>query len=316
MFESLKALDAIRLNFSEGDLLVMNIAIGVIMFGVALDIKVSHFKELLNKPKSILIGFISQFILLPAITALVSLMLWNNITPGIAMGMILVATCPGGNVSNFLSNFMKGNSALSVALTAIATIAAIIMTPLNFYLWGKFYVTVGPWGNAELLKELYIDPLQMFKTVVILLGIPILLGMLANHYLPKITKNLKMPLRIFSIAFFAGIVVALFANNYDYFIKYISWILLIVFIHNGIALSAGYGFARLNKLSVLNARTLAIETGIQNSGLGLVLLFNPKIFPEGLELGGMAFVVAWWGIWHIISGFTIASIWRRKTITE
>ncbi|MDR1698878.1 MAG: bile acid:sodium symporter family protein [Prevotellaceae bacterium] len=315
-FQSLKALDAVKLNFSDGGLLVMNIAIAVIMFGVALEIKITNFKELLQKPKPVIIGTLSQFVLLPAVTGLLTLIFWKAITPGIAMGMILVAACPGGNVSNFLSNYMGGNSALSVSLSAITTIAAVVMTPFNFFLWGEIYVLFGPYGKTELLQEISIDPVQMFYTVGILLGIPIVLGMLVNHYLPRITAKIKAPIRFFSLAFFAGMITVLFANNYEYFTKYIFWILVIVLIQNGLAFFAGYWFAKLSKLSIRNARTISIETGIQNSGLGLVLIFNPKIFPPDLALGGMMFVVAWWGIWHIIAGFTIASIWKRKPVEQ
>jgi BASS family bile acid:Na+ symporter len=228
------------------------------------------------------------------------------------MGMILVAACPGGNVSNFISTLAKGNAALSVTLTAIATMMAIFFTPLNFYFWGKLYNDIGPWSNNELLRELVIDPVEMFKTVVILLGIPILLGMLTNQFLPRFTEKIKKPIKIFSIIFFMGMVVIMFANNYNYFIKYIYWIFLIVLIHNGMAFFSGWSFAKIFRLNSQNCRTISIETGIQNSGLGLVLLFNPKIFPQDLELGGMMIVTAWWGIWHIISGLTIASIWKNK----
>lgn len=313
MLEALQAMDAAKLNFSQGGLLVLNITIAIIMFGVALEIKLEHFKELLKKPKPVIIGVISQFLLLPFLTFSLILAFWDNITVGVAMGMILVAACPGGNVSNFISTLSKGNAALSVSLTAIATISAIFMTPLNFYFWGKMYQDFGPWTHNPLLQELSINPVDMFKTVIILLGIPILLGMLTNHFLPKLTDNVKKPIKIFSIIFFMGMVVIMFVNNYDYFVKYIAWILLIVFIHNAIAISSGYGFAKLFKLNFQNAKTIGIETGIQNSGLGLVLLFNPKIFPQELALGGMMIVVAWWGIWHILAGLSIASIWRRKS---
>ncbi len=311
MFEALQAMDGATLNFSQGGLFILNITIAIIMFGVALEIKLSHFKELMIKPKPIIVGVISQFILLPLLTFLLIIAFWTNITVGVAMGMILVASCPGGNVSNFISSLSKGNTALSVSLTAIATISAIVMTPLNFYLWGKAYNTLGPWANNDLLQKLSIDPIDMFKTVIVLLGIPIVLGMLCNHFFPKVTDKIKTPIKAFSIIFFMGMVVIMFANNYDYFVKYIAWVLLIVFIHNAVAISSGFGFAKLFKLNYQNSKTIGIETGIQNSGLGLVLLFNPKIFPPELALGGMMIVVAWWGIWHIMAGLSIASVWRR-----
>jgi BASS family bile acid:Na+ symporter len=312
MLEALQAMDKARLDFSDGGLLVLNITIAIIMFGVALEIKVSNFKELFKHPKPVILGVVSQFFLLPLLTFLLIMAFWSNITIGVAMGMILVAACPGGNISNFISTLSKGNAALSVSLTAIATVSAIFMTPLNFSIWGKLYELFGPYAHNSLLKDIEIDPIQMFKTVTILLGIPILAGMLFNHFFKKATEIIKKPIRIFSIIFFMGMVVMMFVNNYDYFIKHIAWILLIVFIHNALALSTGYGFASAFKLHLREKKTLAIETGIQNSGLGLVLLFNPKIFPPELPLGGMMIVVAWWGIWHILSGLSIATYWNWR----
>lgn len=311
MYESLRAMDPATLNFSEGGLFVLNITISIIMFGVALEIKPGHFAELIKRPRPVLAGVISQFLLLPLVTFLLIMLFWKNITVGVAMGMILVASCPGGNVSNFISTLAKGNAALSVSLTAIATISAIFMTPLNFMIWGSIYATIGPWSENELLQQLRIDPMAMFKIVFILLAVPIFLGMLTNHYLPRFTEKAKKPIRVFSIVFFLGMLVIMFANNYDHFLKFIAWILLIVFLHNALAITTGYSFASLFRLSRQNRKTIAIETGIQNSALGLVLIFNPAIFPQHLPLGGMAVVTAWWGIWHILAGLSIASIWRR-----
>ncbi len=311
MYEALSAMDNATLNFTEGGLFVLNITISIIMFGVALEIKLSHFRELIRKPRPILVGVLSQFIVLPFVTLMIIMAFWKSLTVGVAMGMILVAACPGGNVSNFISTLAKGNPALSVSLTAIATISAIFMTPLNFMIWGRLYQWLGPWSGNELLRELYIDPLAMFKIVFILLGVPIVLGMLANHFLPKITEFVKKPIRIFSVIFFIGMLAIMFANNYDHFLQFIAWILLIVFIHNALAIGSGYSMARIFSLSNQNRRTIAIETGIQNSALGLVLIFNPAIFPQHLALGGMAVVVAWWGIWHILAGLGVATVWRR-----
>jgi len=312
MFEALQNMDATNLNFTEGGLFILNITIAIIMFGVALEIKVRHFIDLIKRPKPILVGVVSQFILLPLATFLLIMAFWKNFTVGVAMGMILVASCPGGNVSNFISTLAKGNPALSVSLTAIATISAIVMTPLNFYIWGSLYSKLGPWANNPLLQELTINPVEMFKIVFILLGVPIVFGMLTNHFLPRFTAFAKKPIRIFSVIFFIGMLAILFANNYDHFLKHIAWILLIVLLHNGLAISSGFGFASLLKLNSQNRRTIAIETGIQNSALALVLIFNPAIFPQGLALGGMAIVIAWWGIWHILAGLSIATIWRNK----
>jgi BASS family bile acid:Na+ symporter len=151
----------------------------------------------------------------------------------------------------------------------------------------------------------------MFETVFILLGIPLVIGIFFSHYFPKITEKLKKPIQMLSIAFFIAMVVMAFANNFDLFLKYIFYIFIIVLIHNFLALATGFSIASIFKLPNADRRTLTIETGIQNSGLGLVLLFNPKIFPPELALGGMLFITAWWGIWHIISGLSLSLYWNK-----
>ncbi len=315
MKEALLVLDHVRLNFSPTGLLALNITIAFIMFGVALDIKFQHFKDVIMKPKSAIVGLVSQFILLPAITFLFILVL--NPTPTVALGMILIAACPGGNISNFMSALAKGNVALSVSLTAVATLSATFMTPLNFALWGKLFInryTSASAGNY--LVPIEIDLFQMVQTVIILLGIPVITGLLFAHYLPKLTLKIKKPIRQLSIIIFIGFVIILLSANFDHFMRYIHLVFLIVLIHNGLALSTGLGMATLFKLPKTDRRTISIETGIQNSGLALVLMFNPKIFPPELELGGMTIIAAWWGVWHIISGLILSTIWSKRSSVQ
>lgn len=294
------SVDDIQLNFSEDSLTVLNICLGIIMFGVALDLHWSDFKRLVSEPKSTLTGVVSQFLLLPFLTFL---LVWAfNPHPSIALGMLLVAACPGGNISNFMCQLAKGNVALSVSLTAIATTLAIFMTPLNFTFWGSLLPS-----TSGLMQEISINPIDMFKTIVVLLGLPLILGMLFNYHFPKITAKIKKPVKIASILFFGAFVIIAFSNNYDYFLKYIHLVALIVLIHNGLGLIGGFSFAKLMKLPKNDARSISIETGIQNSALALILIFN---FFDGK--GGMALIAAWWGIWHILSGLTLASFWAKR----
>ncbi|MFO8087566.1 MAG: bile acid:sodium symporter family protein [Bacteroidales bacterium] len=309
MYESLKLADEINLNFTQDGLLVLNITIAFIMFGVALQITPQNLKSLIVRPKATIVGFLSQFILLPGVTFLFVMLLnkFHLITPGVGLGMILVASCPGGNVSNFISTYSNGNPGLSVALTALASIAAIFLTPFNFSFYGGMFASHSP-----LVIPLEIDPMDMFRTVVILLGIPIVAGMLFAWKFPVLTKKIFKPIQNLSVLFFIALVVILFTNNAEFFLKYMVFILILVFFHNLIALSTGFGISSLFRLRHRNRRTIAIETGIQNSGLGLVLIFNPAIFPEHLDTGGMAIITAWWGIWHIIAGLTLGSIWKKR----
>jgi bile acid:Na+ symporter, BASS family len=315
MKEALEVLDHVRLNFSPSGLLALNVTIAFIMFGVALDIRFEHFKELVRRPKSVVIGVISQFFLLPAVTFLFIIFL--NPTPTVALGMILISACPGGNISNFMSAMAKGNLALSVSLTAIATLAATFMTPINFAVWGKLYINFYNHGGAtELLVPIKIDFLQMVQTVVVLLGIPVVLGLLVSHYLPKVTAKIKIPIRKLSILIFIAFVIILLSANFDHFRKFIHLVFIIVLIHNTLALSSGYFLSVLARLPRIDRRTITIETGIQNSGLALVLMFNPKIFPPELELGGMTIIAAWWGVWHILSGFGVSYIMSRSKLSK
>jgi len=291
---------------------LLNLILAFIMYGVALNIELSHFKNIGKNPKSVVVGFLSQFVILPFLTFLLTLAVSRWITVGVALGMILVAACPGGNISNFISALARGNIALSVSLTAISSLTSIILTPFNFSLYGNaylYFLTL----KSNLSRPIEIDSVQMFQTVFIILGIPLLLGMLTNSRFPEFTKKINKTIRILSLVFFAGFVIIAFRNNYEYFVRYIHYIFLIVLLHNALGLLGGYYFSKIMGQTSINSRTIAIETGIQNSGLALALIFNPKIFPIELEIGGMAFIAAWWGIWHIISGVAIAYWWRRQT---
>ncbi len=304
MNESLQVLDEIRLNFNEEGLFVLNITLAFIMFGVALGLKVDNFKRVVYNPKSAVVGVFSQFVLMPAMTFLLVLI----INPGtsVAMGMILVASCPGGNISNFITSLAKGNVELSVSLTGIADLSAIVMTPFNFAFWAGLYSV-----TSEMAIPINIDLYEMFKTMLILLALPVTIGMIFSYYFPKITKKIIKPIKILSIIIFFGYIVGALSLNFDYFLKYIHLIVIIVLIHNALALTTGFTMAKIFKLSESNTRTITIETGIQNSGLGLVLIFNPNLFNG---LGGMAFIAAWWGIWHIISGLAIGFFWGARRV--
>lgn len=282
------------------------------MFGVALEIKIEHFRKLIANPRSAIVGFASQFIALPLITFLFVIALKNYLTPTMALGMILVAACPGGNISNFISSLAKGNVALSVSLTAIATVGAVFFTPLNFALWGGWFIEFNAQHTAaSLVRPLEIDVYQMFQTVFIILGLPLILGIFINHKFPLFTSRIVKPIKQLSIIIFVAIVILALKNNFSFFLKAIEFIFLIVLIHNAIAFATGYYLGKVFKRPLIDRRTISIETGIQNSGLALVLIFNPKIFPPEMELGGMAIIAAWWGIWHILAGLFMAGYWTR-----
>ena len=295
-------LDAVRLHFSPQSLWLLNLSLGVIMFGVALNLTVNDFKRLARHPRSALIGVCSQFLLLPAITFLLVWLLQPR--PSVGLGLILVAACPGGNISNFMSLNAGGNTALSVTLTAVATVGAIVLTPLNLSFWGGLYPPA-----ASILTSVDVSFWRVVQTVALILGVPLVLGMSVRRMDPERAQRLSRWMQGLSILLFAGIVLFALRANFQYLVGYVGVVFDLVLIHNGVALMAGYQLAYWTRLPRKDRQTLALETGIQNSGLGLILIFN---FFDGL--GGMAVVAAWWGVWHIVSGLALSFYWRSRPI--
>ena len=297
---AVNGIDEAELNFDEGSLLILNALIGLMMFGMALDLDLNDFRRLLRQPKPPLIGLGAQFILLPAFTFLLTLIL--DPAPSIALGMMLVAACPGGNFSNIMTYLAKGNAPLSVGMTAVSTAAAIVMTPLNVTLWGN----LNP-DTKAILERVSLSPLDLFLTIFVILGVPLVLGMLVQRWKPGIAEKVRTPFKIVAVIIFIGFVAMALGNNWSNFIDYIGLVVFAVFLHNALALLLGNGAARAAGLDKRDQRAVTLEVGLQNSALGLVLVFD---FFDGL--GGMAIITAWWGIWHIISGLTLAGFWSRR----
>jgi BASS family bile acid:Na+ symporter len=270
------------------------------MFGVSLELKPEDFKEALRTPRALVIGLLGHHLVFPAFTFLLVLVLEPR--PSIALGMILVSSCPAGNISNFLTHFAKGNTALSVSISTLSTLAAIVMTPLNIAFWGGLYGPAQP-----LLRQVNVNPLEMFLHVFLLLGLPLAAGLFVTRRWPRFSARAQKPMKIFSLGFFLLFVLAALAANWQYFVLYVGMVVGVVFVHNASALLTGYGLAYGAKLPERDRRAVAIECGIQNSGLGLILIFN---FFDGL--GGMAVITAWWGIWHIVAGLSLATFWSKR----
>ena len=338
MKETLQILDPLDPNLGAGEMTLVNIILALVMFGVALGIKLDTFKDVFRYPKSIFVGIGLQWVALPLVTLCVALALNSIITPMVALGMILVASCPGGNISNFMSSYAKGNIELSVSMTAVTTAFAPLITPLNFWLYGTLYCNIVSINND--IPTLVIPFGDMFEQIMLLLGIPIVAGIAFAHYFPNVTKRLLKPSQILSIILFMGMVVVSFTkvvsslDGYDNVVCHLCdntitesvtlgtvvlaviFAVIVVIIHNLCALSTGYGGGTLFRLPKADRRSMTIEVGIQNSGLGLILLFNDRIFDPAIwdNNGGMVFITALWGVWHIISGLITSSIFRRTKL--
>ncbi|NNE51725.1 MAG: bile acid:sodium symporter family protein [Sulfitobacter sp.] len=292
-------IDEVVLNFSPTNLQVLNAVLAVVMFSIAIDLRPEDFKRLGRAPKPLLTGLFSQFVVLPALTFL--LILATAPPPSIALGLILVSACPGGNISNFITHRAGGNAALSVSMTAFATVAAIFLTPFNIAFWGRLYRP-----TREILQNTSIDPVSVAITVGLMLVLPLCLGMALNSRRPDITTRLRTPLQYLSMGIFIAFILLALAANWALFLQFAGAVAALVFVHNGLALIGGYATATITGLSAFDRRAVMIETGIQNSGLGLILIFG---FFSGL--GGMAVVAAFWGIWHVVTGIALAGLMAR-----
>lgn len=293
-------IDAIRIHFDPSQLLLINICLGFLMFSVALDLSISDFKRVFEHPKSVIVGLTSQLILLPIFT-IILVLLWQP-PASVALGLALIAACPGGNISNYTVHLARGNTALSVTLTSIVTAFAILTTPLLF----SVLVSLLPSARA-LMEQISLNYYDLVKTIFILMLVPLCLGMTFRAYFPIIVDKIKGWISKIALLIFIIFIIGAVFSNLDILRNHIHHVLLIVIVHNLSAIIIGYSFARMNKLDKADVKTIAIETGIQNSGLGLVVIFN--FFSQ---LGGMMLVAAWWGIWDMISAVIIALKWRKS----
>jgi BASS family bile acid:Na+ symporter len=293
-------IDDIKINFDSDGLWVLNIAIAIIMFGVALAISIDDFKRLFQNPKIVFVGVLSQFILLPAATFLAIILIEPH--PSFALGMMMIAACPGGNVSNFFSKMAGGNAALSVSLTAFATLICIFMTPFNLQFWGSMYEPTN-----EILKTVELNWVDLLKLVSLILGVPLICGMLIKHYHSEMAGKIEKVLKPLSMLVFIALIFIAFSQNLDVFVNHIHHVLTLVIFHNVFAFILGFYTAKSFGLSNQDCKTISMETGIQNGGLGLLLIFG---FFGGL--GGMALLAAFWGIWDVFSGMALATFWGRS----
>lgn len=303
------AIDDIGVSLNAGGMNTINIILAFVMFGVALGIRPEALAEVFRKPKPVIAGACCQIVLLPLLTFLLALAFGNRISWTMGLGMILVASCPGGNISNFISSLSHANVGLSVSLTAISTALSVFTTPFNFWLYGNLYLNcIGITGEVP---HLAIPLLDVLKTIFILLGIPLAAGMSVAHLFPRTADRMKKPFQWFGIAFFLAMVALAFIGNIEAFTKCIRYIFLVVLVHNLLAMCIGFTTGSCLRLAESDRRTLTIETGIQNSGLGLVLLLGTSIFTNFPPHGGTIIITAWWAVWHIISGLGASMVFSR-----
>lgn len=292
-------IDAIQINFNQDQVLILNLCLAFLMLAVALDIRMDDFKNIFKHPKLPLIGLLSQLLFLPLLTLL--LVYLFDPPASMALGMVLIGACPGGNVSNYAVHLAKGNTALSVILTSINTIGSVIITPIAFLFWASLLPK-----TAALSHEIAVETSQMIRVIFIIIIIPLVIGMYLNHNYPTLTQKINKWVQRIAMLIFMTFVIGGIAANWQNIADYVRYVFVIVLVYNSLALLMGFGIAKAFRLSDYHARAISIETGIQNTGLAIILIFN---FFDGI--GGMALIAAWWGIWHLVSGFLLAMYWGR-----
>lgn len=293
-------IDNFQLELGTASETGMAVVLAVMMFAVALGLRPSSFSFFKTQPRVYLTGVLAQIIGLPLLTLTLCFLLKPH--PSVALGMILIACCPGGNTSNLIAMFARANTALSVSLTATSSIFAAFVTPISILFWSGLYPP-----TRELLTQIDIDVVAFLIQTLVILALPLLLGMALRFYGPEIADKLQTPLAVISgLALMAIILIASF-RLFPVFIALGTGLFGIVFIHNFCAFSLGNLAARMIKTDKASGRTLTIEVGIQNSGLGIVILLT-----QLNGLGGAAAVAGLWGVWHLIGGTLLACLWRWK----
>ena len=298
----IQEINSIRINFDEGMVTIMNLALAFVMFGIALNLTVEDFRRLWKEPRKVLIGLSSQLVLLPLLT--LALIYLARLPYSMALGMVLVACCPGGNISNYATHLGKGNTALSITLTTIVTLGATLITPVAFHLWAQLI----PQAVSEEAMAIQVSLWDMLWIVAQIILLPLLAGMALRHYFPRFVSRIQKAISISSLLIFIAFIIGAVWGNWSLIMNYVYLVFWLVVLHNGLALLMAYFYGKAWGLDQYDARAISLETGVQNAGLGLVLVFN---FFEGL--GGMTLVVAWWGVWDLVSSLIIALIWRRRS---
>ncbi|MEP1743783.1 MAG: bile acid:sodium symporter family protein [Kangiellaceae bacterium] len=287
-----------QVYYDAGSQWALNLVLASMILSIALDIHWRDFKAVAKMPKAIFAGLIAQFLILPAVTAGFTLIL--DLPAGIELGMILVAACPGGALSNFITHLSGGNAALSISMTAISSGLALFMMPINFMVWAE----INP-NTSQLLQAIQVDGFSLFVSLFWVLAIPLGLGLFVKAQFESIAYKLHQLLRVTSLlSLFVFIFIAV-SNNLSAFLSNFLLLFLVVLLHNSTALILGFCAGKLSSLGISDIKATTIEVGMQNSSLAIAIVFT-----QFNGEPGMALISAFWGTWHIVSGLMIATGFR------
>lgn len=296
----LSALDAIRVSVNEETRLALTISLAIMMFSVALTLKPADFAFLGKRPKMFFGGVLTQILLLPVMTLGLAHLIAP--TPSIAFGMIVVASCPGGNVSNLMVLMARGNAAYSVSLTAASSALAFIITPVSILFWASLYPP-----TAELIRTIEIETLPFILQTAAALGLPLAIGMTISATAPTVAARIQPFVYGLSICILIALVVFGVTGNWGVLMAVGAIIVPVAMLHNAAAFGLGALAGRVLGVDPASRRALTFEIGIQNAGLGLIILLTQ--FPT---LGGAAAVTALWAVWHLFAGLGLAIAFRLR----
>lgn len=291
-------IDNLQIQLNQNQQFTLYGILAFLMFSIALDMRNADFERVWREPRPVWVGFLLMWVVIP-FWCLVLVWLWQP-PLSIALGVMLIAACPGGAVSNFATHWAGGTTALAVTTTTITTLSAVVTLPFIFWVGTKIISA----GTVQ--TQISINFTELVKIVTILIFLPLCLGMFLAHYFPKfITKSKKIIKPLSLIIFILFIIGALLGNinNLKNYLYHIFWLNLVL---NASAMLLGYCFSKLMKLSEAQARALTFESGLHNTALGLILVLT---FFKGW--GGMTLIIAWYGIWDLVTAFLLAWFWSQ-----
>lgn len=291
-------LDSLRIVLDPIGQTGVALALMLVMFSVALGLRVDDFRFLIDKPILFLGGVTAQVLVLPLVTYVLILIIAPPAS--IALGMIVVACCPGGAVSNLMTYLSRGNVAVSVALTATSSMLAAILTPASILFWSHTY---GP--TSSLLKTLNVSPFLFLAQTTLLLAVPLVLGMTVAAKAPDVAARIRRRATLLGSSVLVGVIIYGIAYFFDILFPVLSVLGFVVVIHNAVAFATGAAAGLVLSRVAATRRALTFELGIQNSGLALVILLS-----QLKGLGGAAAMAAVWGVWDLIAGGLVVGLFR------
>ena len=273
----------------------VNTLLGIVMFGMGLTLKPGDFKVVFSRPKDVIIGSIAQFTLMPLLAFLLAKLF--RLPPELAIGVILVGTCPGGTSSNVMTYLSKGDVPLSVGMTAVSTVLAPFLTPLLTYVYAGTKVDV--------------NMVSMFMSIIKVVIVPIAAGFVINHFFSRFTQQVVDILPLISTTAIVAIVAAVVSANSAKILTSGLLIVGVVILHNVLGYATGYSVGKLLKLEPAKCRAISIEVGMQNSGLATSLAATHFAAYPLATIPGAVF-----SVWHNISGAVLANLYARTAQTD